>query len=212
MHIPSKFNKDNTEELIALMREYPFATLVTHTLENGIDAHHIPVSVLEVDKRLCIRAHVSIANPVWKAIPDGSNVLVIFNGPNCYISPNHYPTKKETGKAVPTWNYVVVHAKGKLSFIQNEEWIRQAIDTLTSEHESTQSEPWSISDAPEPYIQKMLQAVVGLEIEVESIEGQWKLSQNQPELNQHGVIAGLSKNQNTHSESIAEMIRSNIEH
>ena len=118
--------------------------------------------------------------------------MVIFNGPNCYISPNNYPTKKDTGKAVPTWNYMVVHVKGNISFIDDNEWIYEMLDTLTQEHESQQVIPWSIKDAPASYIQKMLSVLVGIKIEIIYINSQWKLSQNQPDINQSGVVEGLS--------------------
>jgi len=190
MHIPSKFKQNNNSQLMAIMREYPFATLITNS-EVGVEATHLPVIVKESEGKCTILAHIARANKLWQSVKEGSEILLIFNGPNCYISPNYYPTKKESGKAVPTWNYVVVHVKGNISFIHDAQWVYNMIDLLTGEHESKQDVPWSISDAPATYINKMLPAIVGIEISVNSIEGQWKLSQNQPEINKLGVIQKL---------------------
>ena len=139
-------------------------------------------------------------------VKEGSEILLIFNGPNCYISPNYYPTKKETGKAVPTWNYVVVHVKGRISFIHDEKWVYSMIDSLTSIHESNQDIPWSMADAPETFIKKMLPAIVGIEISIDSIEGQWKLSQNQPQANKLGVVKGLEP----HKSDVSKLVKNQM--
>ena len=208
MFIPKRFNQDNIEELIALMEKYSFATLVTQT-DEGVEATHLPMIISNVADKLYLKAHIAKANPLWKSVANGADVLVIFNGPNCYISPSHYPTKKETGKAVPTWNYAVVHVTGTISFIHDREGVYDIIDTLTTKHEMGTRDPWSISDAPEQYIQKMLPAIVGIEIDVSSILGQWKLSQNQPEVNQRGVVEGLSASIDANMGEVAEMVKAN---
>lgn len=208
MFIPRMFKQDNIENLLQLMEQYPFATLISHS-ETGIDATHLPMFVVQKADKYYLKAHIAKANPLWKSVKNGSDVLITFHGPNCYISPNHYPTKKQTGKAVPTWNYVVVQVKGTMSFIHDSEWIFNAIETLTNIHESGQSQPWSISDAPDEYIQKMIPAIVGIEIEVTSIIGQWKLSQNQPQVNQDGVIEALSQSTDSNITKIAAMISKN---
>ncbi|MGR5321717.1 FMN-binding negative transcriptional regulator [Vibrio sp. DNB22_19_1] len=210
MYIPRKFRQEKIKELVAVMQQYPFATIVTQS-EGGIEATHLPVLLKQANEKLILKAHIAKANPIWKKVKNGSDILVIFNGPNCYISPNNYPTKAEHGRAVPTWNYVVVHAKGSISFISDAEWIYSLIDELTTEHESNLEQPWSISDAPDEYIQKMLPAIVGIEIEVNSIEGQWKLSQNQPEVNKRGVINGLSALGESDADAVASMVRAQIE-
>jgi transcriptional regulator len=206
MHIPSKFKQHEENQLIEIMREYPFATLVTLS-ESGIEATHLPVILNKVDGKNIVQAHISKANKIWESVKEGSEILLIFNGPNCYISPNYYPTKQESGKAVPTWNYVVVHVKGTISFIHDEKWIYHMIDSLTQEHESKQDFPWSISDAPDTYINRMLPAIVGIEISIDSIEGQWKLSQNQPEVNQFGVIQGLLQKGETPELKVSELVK-----
>jgi len=205
MFIPKKFKQDNIENLVQLMEQYPFATLITYS-ETGIEATHLPMLVVKKAEKYYLKAHIAKANPLWKSVKNNSDILVTFHGPNCYISPNHYPTKKQTGKAVPTWNYVVVQVKGTISFIHDAEWIYNAIETLTNIHESGQSQPWSMSDAPDEYIQKMIPAIVGIEIEVTSIKGQWKLSQNQPEVNQQGVVEALLQSSDSNIVEVASLV------
>lgn len=205
MNVPNKFKQDDQQQLLALIRDYPFATLITYS-ESGIEANHLPTSISWQEDKLYLHAHIGKVNTVWKSVTEASEVLVIFNGPNCYISPNNYPTKQQTGKAVPTWNYVAVHVKGDIAFIYDPNWIYQALETLTTEHESDLKTPWSMSDAPASYIKKMLSAIVGIEIAVTSIAGQWKLSQNQPEVNQQGVIDGLSMSKAPNAEKVAAMV------
>lgn len=206
MHIPSIFKQDNPEYLHDIIINYPFASLITYS-ESGLDANHIPFVLQQSKEKNTLQGHIAKANPVWKNLSNQSEVLVIFNGPNCYISPNHYPTKKENGKAVPTWNYIAVHIKGTLSLIHDPNWNRDMLDKLTSQHESKNENPWSIADAPDNYIQKMLPAIVGLEIEIKSINGQWKLSQNQPEINIQGVIEGLAMEGDNNSTVISELVK-----
>lgn len=191
MHIPKKFQQDDDDALLALMRSHPFATLITQGA-SGIEANHLPISLAWQEDVLYLHAHIAKANPLWQSVTELSDVLVVFHGPNTYISPNHYPTKQHTGKAVPTWNYIAVQVKGRISFIHDTQWIYQALETLTAEHESQYVQPWTMSDAPASYIDKMLPAIVGIQIKVTAITGQWKLSQNQPAVNQQGVMAGLS--------------------
>lgn len=191
MYIPNKFNQKEPNQLKNIMREYPFATLITYS-KCGIEATHLPVILTSINGCDVIQAHIAKVNNIWKKTTENSEVLLVFNGPNAYVSPNYYPTKKESGRAVPTWNYVVVHVKGRISFVHDKQWIYGMMDSLTSLHESNQEVPWSISDAPDSYIEKMLPAIVGIEITIDSIEGQWKLSQNQPKVNKWGVVAALA--------------------
>jgi len=209
MHIPVKFQQNEDSQLKAIIREYPFATLITYS-ESGIEATHLPVVLVDVEGKTVIQAHIAKANKLWKSVKEGAEILLIFNGPNCYVSPNYYPTKKESGKAVPTWNYVVVHVKGVISFIHDEKWIYNMIDLLTKEHEAKQDVPWSITDAPETYINKMLPAIVGIEIAIDSIEGQWKLSQNQPDVNKLGVIQGLLEKGQAGELKVSELVKEQI--
>lgn len=220
MHINPAFKQENMEQLEALIRAYPFATLITGggiaANDLMLDANHIPFilsqsQLLESKGSAVLQGHIAKANPLWQNVKDGSDVLVVFSGPNHYISPNHYPTKKATGKAVPTWNYVVVHVRGRITYIHDKAWNLDMINRLTEQHESGEAAPWSVNDAPDEYIQKMLAAIVGIEIEILSMTGQWKLSQNQPEQNQQGIITALSRSQNMASQDMASLIESQIE-
>ncbi len=207
MHIPRKFKQENIEELIALMKSYSFANVCVQG-SGGLEVHHLPMAVSEIGDQLYLNAHIAKANPLWKNVCDGDPCLVVFNGPHSYISPNYYPTKAENGKAVPTWNYVAVHAKGLMQFVHEPEWIFNIIDLLTTEQEKSQLQPWSIADAPREYIDKMLPALVGIKIEVTHLEGQWKLSQNQPQINQVGVVAGLNEQSHDGAQAVANLVQS----
>ncbi|MGH1440371.1 MAG: FMN-binding negative transcriptional regulator [Cellvibrionaceae bacterium] len=206
MHIPKKFRQESQTELHEAIRRYPFASLITYS-QSGLEVNHIPFVLKEVDGKQLLQGHIARANPLWQNVDDQSEALVVFNGPNHYISPNYYPTKKATGKAVPTWNYISVNVKGTLSYVHDSAWLYNMIDELTQEHELGRPEPWSVKDAPENYIQKMLPAIVGLEIKISSLEGQWKLSQNQPTENKQGVIEGLLKENNSDANTMAALVK-----
>ncbi len=209
MHTPKKFKQDDLDKLKGLITEYPFATLISYG-ESGLEANHLPLILKECDGKILLQGHIAKANDLWKNLENDVEVLIVFNGPNCYVTPNYYPTKKQHGKAVPTWNYVTVHVRGALSFVYEDAWNLQMINALTDQHEASQTMPWSTTDAPADYIQKMLPAIVGLQIEVSSITGQWKLSQNQPEPNQKGVVEGLSQETRINSQKIAALVDENV--
>ena len=209
MHIPKIFEQKDLAHFQELINNYPFATLISNS-DSGLEANHIPLLLNQSNGKNVLQGHIAKANPLWKTLEDKSEVLIVFNGPNCYITPNYYPTKIETGKAVPTWNYVAVHVKGIMTYIHEVEWNLNMINNLTNQHESDQPSPWSVADAPDEYIHRMLSAIVGLEIEILSITGQWKVSQNQPERNQQGVIAGLSQSTNTDVLKMAELVKSYV--
>lgn len=207
MFIPTKFKQDNIEEMISVMRGYPFVALVAHT-GTDIEVVHIPVSVESTGTSIVLKSHIAKANPFWKVIEEHSKVVIIFNGAHSYISPSYYPTKAEHGRAVPTWNYVVVHAKGIINYLHEPEAVYQILETLTNEQEAQFDLPWSISDAPSDFIEKLQKAVVGIEIQVESLEGKWKVSQNQPVENKQGVIDGLQASTNPMASEMAALVRS----
>jgi transcriptional regulator len=184
MYTPKHFVETRVEALHGLIRAYPFATLVTRTAD-GLTANHLPFErVGEV-----LHGHVARGNELARL--DGAEVLLVFQGPDGYISPNWYPSKHETGREVPTWNYAVVHVHGRLRVIDDATWLRRLLETLTDHHEAGQPQPWKISDAPDDHIETSLRAIVGLEIAIDRIEGKFKLSQNHPARNRAGVIAGL---------------------
>jgi transcriptional regulator len=184
MYTPKHFVETRVEALHGLIRAYPFATLVTRAAD-GLTANHLPFELVgEV-----LHGHVARGNELAQL--DGAQVLLVFQGPDGYISPNWYPSKHETGREVPTWNYAVVHVHGRLRVIDDAAWLRRLLETLTDHHEAGQPQPWKISDAPEDHIEKSLRAIVGLEVAVDRIEGKFKLSQNHPARNRAGVVAGL---------------------
>lgn len=192
MYLPRHFEESRPAVLHALMRARPLATLVLGDGAGGFDANHIPL-YLDAARgpHGVLRGHVARANPLWRQAGAGTPALAIFQGDDAYISPSWYPSKREHGKAVPTWNYVVVHARGTLRAIDDAAWMRGLLDTLTAEQEAGLPQPWSISDAPADYIEKMVAAVVGIELPIEQITGKWKVSQNQPDANRAGAAQGL---------------------
>ncbi|WP_426689378.1 FMN-binding negative transcriptional regulator [Rhodanobacter ginsengiterrae] len=184
MYTPKHFVENRVEALHELIRAYPFATLVTCAAD-GLTANHLPFELVgEV-----LHGHVARGNELARL--DGAEVLLVFQGPDGYISPNWYPSKHETGREVPTWNYAVVHVHGRLRVIDDATWMRRLLETLTDRHEAGQPQPWKISDAPDDHIEKSLRAIVGLEVSIDRIEGKFKLSQNHPARNRAGVIARL---------------------
>lgn len=194
MYNPSHFNtSDDRAALLALMRAHPLGALVTHGPQ-GLDANHLP---FEVDEAAgVLRAHVARANPLWQQVPasGGMPAMVIFRGQAGYISPNWYPSKHETHRQVPTWNYQVVHVHGQLTVMDQERFVRGLVARLTREHEkrSNQPKPWMMGDAPADYIDQMLAAIVGIEVTLERLEGKFKLSQNKEARDRLGVVEGLA--------------------
>lgn len=188
MYIPKHFAEDDVAEMHALMRANPLATLVTHG-PDGLNANHIPLLLADGS----LQGHVARANPLWKPGQVEGEVLVVFHGDESYISPSGYATKAEHGKVVPTWNYTAVHAYGELRVIDDPRWIFAQISALTAANEAALPQPWAVTDAPADYIEKMLGAVVGIEITITRLLGKWKVSQNQPAVNQASLIAALEK-------------------
>ncbi|HLK16492.1 MAG TPA: FMN-binding negative transcriptional regulator [Fimbriimonadaceae bacterium] len=205
MYTPNHFKESDQAVMQALIRERPLATLVANG-EGGLFANHIPL-LLEPERgeHGTLIGHVARANPVWKEAA-GSEVLAIFHGPEAYISPNWYATKAETGRVVPTWNYAVVHAHGHLTVHDDPAWVRALVERLTIEHESAQPAPWAVTDAPADYIEKLVGAIVGIEIVIDRLEGKWKVSQNQPESNRAGVVKSLREA----NLEMAELVKSRL--
>ncbi len=200
MYTPKTFRETNPEVLHGLMRAYPFATMVVHAA-SGFVANHLP---FEVAGDALLHGHVARGNEL--AQMDGAEVLVIFQGPDGYISPNWYPSKHETGREVPTWNYAVVHVHGRLQVIDDAVWMRRFLETLTDRHEAMQPKPWHVSDAPADHVEKSLKAIVGIAITIERIEGKFKLSQNHPARNQAGVVDGLRQRDGDGDAELAQLM------
>lgn len=206
MYIPKNFSQHDPNELHSVIRSFPLATLVAVT-DAGLEANHIPFVLDERRDKPVLQGHLFSGNPVWKSLQDRPQVLLVFNGPETYISPNYYPTKKDNGKVVPTWNYVAVHVSGTATCIHDDDWKLDMLHKLTSQQESAQPSPWKVSDAPQTYTEKLLAAIVGIEIAIESIEGKWKVSQNQPAVNQQGVVEGLSGEAGSDAKQMAEIVK-----
>jgi len=191
MYIPDHFREDRPDILRDAVRRIGFATLATQDGKNSLDANHLPMLLQENGDGNVLRGHVARANPVWKKAK--GQALAIFLGPHAYVSPNWYPSKAETGKAVPTWNYITVHARGPIRWIPDVDWLRAHVGQLSATHEAGRELPWMISDAPASYIDSMLKGIVGFELAIESLEGKWKLSQNRDEADHAGTREGLRR-------------------
>jgi transcriptional regulator len=191
MYIPPHFAENRPEELQRIMREYPLGVLVTHGPE-GLDADHIP---MELDASQgphgSLSGHVARANSLWQRCPTGTSVMVIFRGANAYISPNWYPSKHETHRQVPTWNYQVVHAHGTITIHDDERYVRGVVARLTRRHEATEPKPWKMTDSEPEFIEGMLAKIVGFEIAITSLVGKVKLSQNREERDRLGAAHTL---------------------
>ena len=177
MYIPPHFDEPRTELLQELIRQHPFGTLVTHGAD-GLDANHLPFELAPEGVLGTLRAHVARANPVWQELADGAEVLVIFRAGDAYISPNWYPSKHEAHKQVPTWNYVVAHAHGRVTIRDDPRYVRGLVARLTRTHEAAQPVPWKMGDSAPEFIDGLLEKIVGLEIEITRLVGKSKLSQN----------------------------------
>ncbi len=207
MYLPPHFQESNPSALHALMRSHPLASIVVQ--DGGVlSADHVPLLLRSDAGALgVLQGHVARANPLWGKAGEGLDCLVIFQGVSGYISPSGYATKAEHGKVVPTWNYEVVHVQGKLRARDNAAWLRDFLNRLTQTHEAKQARPWQVSDAPDEYIARMMQAVVGIEIEVLQITGKAKLSQNQPAVNQQSLIQALESNGDAATLAMAHAVR-----
>jgi transcriptional regulator len=206
MYLPKHFDETRVEVLHGLIRAHPLGALVT-TGANGLEANHIP---FEIDPDPApfgtLRAHVARANPVWR---EGTgDALVIFQGPEIYVSPSWYPSKREGGKVVPTWNYAVVHAYGALRAVDDAAWLRAFVERLTNRHEAARPDRWHVTDAPADYVDRMVTAIVGIELPVARLVGKWKVSQNRPAADQAGVIAGLEAVGDDAARAMAAAVRS----
>ena len=207
MYITKHFEVTNINAIHELILEYPLATLVT-TSANGLNANHIPMHITATPEPYgTLRGHVARANPLLEDINVENQSLAIFHGPNAYITPSWYETKKEHGKVVPTWNYVVVHAYGNLQIVDKPEWLRTQIEALTDQNESQFSEPWAITDAPVEFTEKLFESIVGIEMKITKLVGKWKVSQNQPPQNRESVIEGLNKDKQLGASKMAELVK-----
>lgn len=192
MYIPRANQEDRIPVLHKLMEDQPFASLITMG-SPGLFASHIPMVLEQNGAMGRLKGHLSRANPQWRDYTPTVEALAIFSGPQHYITPSWYLEKQETGKVVPTWNYVVVHAYGYLRVIEDGEWLMAHLENLTKTHEAGFAVPWKVGDAPADYIASLAKGIVGLEMAIERLEGKWKVSQNRSEPDREGVARGLAE-------------------
>ncbi len=192
MYLPAHFEEKRPAVLHAALRAHPLGLWITQDAAHAMDVNPIPF-LLDAGHgpHGRLRGHVARGNPVWREADPGAETLVVFQGPQAYVSPNWYPSKAAHGKAVPTWNYVTVLARGRLRVVDDKTWLRTLVGELTAQHEAAQSRPWTLNEAPPDYIDTMLGAIVGIEIELTALQGKWKVSQNRPVADREGVAAGL---------------------
>jgi transcriptional regulator len=209
MYAPRHYEETRVEVMHALVKAHPLGALV-RLGANGLDADHIPFEIAPPSADApfgVLRAHVARANPLWREA--GNQVMVLFQGPSAYITPELYEEKAINGKVVPTWNYAVVHAHGPLRVIDERDWVRAMVERLTSRHEQARATSWAVSDAPADYIDAMLKAIVGIEIPIERLEGKWKVSQNRSEREQARMAAGLALEPG--GAALAQLMRERLE-
>lgn len=193
MYLPEHFAELRPEQLHALIAANPLGALITAGA-GGLDANHLPFELdPSVGTHGRLTAHVARANPLWNEVAEGDDVLVIFRAAEGYVSPNWYPSKHEAHRQVPTWNYQVVHAHGRIRVMDDERFVRAVVGRLTRTHEGrlSQERPWKMSDAEKDYLGQMLKAIVGIEVDITRLQGKWKLSQNREERDRLGVIDAL---------------------
>jgi transcriptional regulator len=184
------FREDRVAVLCDATRAHPLGLLITAG-PAGVMANSVPFTIAQRPAGDVLCAHLANANEQVPDLRTGKPVLVVFQGPQAYVTPSWYASKREHGKVVPTWNYVVVQARGTPRVIDDPEWLVQQIGELTDAHEASRPNPWAVEDAPAPFLQAQLKGIVGLEIPVERLEGKWKASQNQAEMDRAAVAAGL---------------------
>ena len=205
MYQPKHFQETRPEVMHALIRQQPLATLVVATAE-GLEVNHLPFLVDAGAGPLgVLEGHLARANPLWQRA--AGEAVAIFTGPDHYVSPSWYATKQESGKVVPTWNYVVVHAHGTPRFIEDPTWLRAHLERLVGTHEAGRSRPWQVSDAPADYVDKLLAQIVGIQLPVTRLEGKWKVGQNRNDADRAGMVAGLLAEGHPDAAALAELIR-----
>jgi transcriptional regulator len=208
MYLPSHFEEKRAEVLHAALLAHPLGLLITQGHDGALDANPIPFILdVDADGMRVLRGHVARANPLWREARGDVESLIVFQGPQAYVSPGWYATKAETGKVVPTWNYVMVQARGPLCVRDDAAWLHAFVTRLTDTHEAPRAAPWAVSDAPADYIATMLRAIVGIEIPVASLTGKWKVSQNRSAADREGVARGLAEQGTADVAAMAKLVK-----
>lgn len=208
MYSPAAFRVDDLQQMQTQIDSSPLSILVTQD-EQGLQASHLPLLLdRKASSQGTLFGHFARANSHWQSLANGAEVLVIFPGASAYVSPGYYPSKAEDHKAVPTWNYVAVHAYGQAEVFDEPARLRDLVSRLSQHHEQGRAQPWSVDEAPAEYIDAMLRAVVGFALPIARLEGKWKLSQNQSPRNQAGVRAGLGASSAPNEQAVAHLMQS----
>lgn len=212
MYVPIFNEEHNVSSMHSLIKSNPLGTWTT-ICDGQIEVNHIPFILDECNLEYgTLYGHVAKSNEVWKRFSTDQESIVVFQGEQAYISPSWYPSKHKHGKAVPTWNYTVVHAYGVPQIHDNADWLFKHLNELTDTHESSQALPWKVSDAPQEFIDKMQKAIVGIEIPITNLVGKWKLGQNRPEADQLGMVSGLTSTGRSEPLALAEHLKRHIYH
>jgi transcriptional regulator len=191
MYLPPHFREDRLDVQHELIRTHPLGLLISAG-PGGLLANPLPFLIVPEDsERGTLRCHLSRANAQWRELMAVDECLIVFQGPQAYVTPSWYETKRETGKVVPTWNYATVHAWGRPRVIEDAAWLRAQIEALTRSREGARAQPWHVADAPEDYVSAQIKGIIGVEIPIARIEGKWKVSQNRPDADRQRVIAGF---------------------
>ncbi|MGO8800857.1 MAG: FMN-binding negative transcriptional regulator [Roseiarcus sp.] len=207
MYEPLPHREDDLAAQHALIRSHPLGLLISHGAQ-GLEANAIPFLIDAGASRLgTLQAHMARANGQWRALQDADEVLVVFQGADHYITPSWYATKRETGRVVPTWNYVMVQVRGRPRVIEDAGWLRAQIEALTNRQERPRAAPWAVGDAPAAFVDAQIRAIVGLEVEIAHIAGKWKASQNRPAADRAGVVAGLEALGEEAASTMASIVR-----
>lgn len=205
MYLPAPFREDRREVQFDLIRAHPLGLLISSG-PGGLMANPVPFTAYADEAGGVLRAHVARANPQWAELAGPAECLVVFQGPHSYISPSWYPTKTETHRVVPTWNYATVHVWARVTIHPEAAWLRRQLDDLTAAHEGRRAAPWRVADAPADFIDAQLKAIVGLELAITRIEAKWKMSQNRSEADRQGVAAGLQAEGSPDQTAVARLV------
>ena len=206
MYIPQHFQEERPDVLARAIREIQFALLVT-AVDGDYVASHVPMVLKNADGALTLEAHVARPNRHWTVLGSRPAALAVFQGPHTYVSPSWYESKRQHGKVVPTWNYVIVHAHGALEVVEDRDWLLAHLEDLVAANESGRDQPWAISDAPADFVDAMTRAIVGLRLTVRRLEGKWKMSQNRSQADRLGTMAGLSASADPQDQAVAAIMQ-----
>lgn len=209
MYLPAHFREERREVQFDLIRAHPLGLLISAG-PGGLMANPVPFTAYPDEAAGVLRAHVARANPQWSELAGPADCLVVFQGPHSYISPSWYPTKTETHRVVPTWNYATVHVWARATLHPEAAWLRRQIDDLTAAHEGRRAAPWQFADAPADFVDAQLKAIVGIELAITRIEAKWKMSQNRSEADRQGVVTGLHADGGPDQAAVARLIAAGL--